>query len=241
MRKHVESAMPKSLVRVVSVCALAAGLGACSEATRFTEAPFANPFKTAQAPAVRDPVTTGSIGRSPSYQSQPVYQGSAPSAGVSSQPLAPPSAPVAMNSAPAPAAPSSSRGTGGWVAEGGTSVVVAHGETLDVISNRYGVPRTALMSVNGLSGNTVAPGTRLTVPVYNANAAAVASRAATSVQQPVAAARQEASRLAPVAAAPAGTLRAPAPAAAAASAAKARADAAPAEKTRVAADTRSMT
>ena len=60
MRKQVELAVPKSVVRVVSVCALAAGLGACSSDTlRFTEAPFSNPFQTAQAPASqRDPATT---------------------------------------------------------------------------------------------------------------------------------------------------------------------------------------
>ena len=69
MRKQVESVVPKSLVRLVSVCALAAGLGACSDATRFTEAPFANPFKTAQAPAPqRDPATTGSIRNAPPAQ-----------------------------------------------------------------------------------------------------------------------------------------------------------------------------
>ncbi|OYW61678.1 MAG: hypothetical protein B7Z40_18165, partial [Bosea sp. 12-68-7] len=58
----------------------------------------------------------------------------------------------------------------GWSAQGGSAIVLAQGETLDMISSRYGVPRAALMSTNGLSSPTVAPGTRLTIPVYNAAA-----------------------------------------------------------------------
>lgn len=165
MRKQVELVVPKSLVRLVSVCALAAGLGACSEATRFTEAPFANPFRTAQAPAPqRDPVTTGSIRNAP-----PAAAGS-----VSSQPLPPPTSAVALRASAPPQAVSGS--ANGWSAQGGTPIVVAHGETLDVISGRYGVPRAALMQVNGLSGAEVTPGTRIVVPVYNGGGAQSAAR-----------------------------------------------------------------
>lgn len=163
MRKQVEPVVPKSLVRLVSVCALAAGLGACSEATRFTEAPFANPFRTAQAPAPqRDPVTTGSIRNAP------------PAGSVSSQPLPPPTSAVALRSSAPPQAVSGS--ANGWSAQGGTPIVVAHGETLDVISGRYGVPRAALMQVNGLSSAEVTPGTRIVVPVYNGGGAQSAAR-----------------------------------------------------------------
>ena len=56
----------------------------------------------------------------------------------------------------------------GWSAQGGTPVVLAQGETLDTLSSRYGVPRAALISANGLSSPNVAPGTRITIPVYNA-------------------------------------------------------------------------
>lgn len=177
MRKQVELAVPKSVVRVVSVCALAAGLGACSsEAMRFTEAPFSNPFQTAQAPAPqRDPATTGSIGRNPPRQSYETASVSA-NPGVRSQPLAPPIASAAPRpapmTAPAPSAPGSSAG---WSAQGGTPIVVAHGETLEVISGRYGVPRSALMQANGLSGE-VTPGSRIVVPVYNGGGAQTAAR-----------------------------------------------------------------
>jgi murein DD-endopeptidase MepM/ murein hydrolase activator NlpD len=170
MRKQVEMVVPKSLVRLVSVCALAAGLGACSEATRFTEAPFANPFRTAQAPAPqRDPVTTGSIRNAP-----PAGQPVAAAGNVSSQPLPPPASAVALRASAPPQAMSGS--ANGWSAQGGTPIVVAHGETLDVISGRYGVPRAALMQVNGLSGAEVTPGTRIVVPVYNGGGAQTAAR-----------------------------------------------------------------
>lgn len=176
MRKQVELAVPKSVVRVVSVCALAAGLGACSsEAMRFTEAPFSNPFQTAQAPALqRDPVTTGSIGRSAPRQSYETAS-AAGNPGVRSQPLPPPTSSVAMRP-PQPAAPAPNAGSAsGWSAQGGTPIVVAHGETLDVISGRYGVPRSALMQANGLSGE-ITPGSRIVVPVYNGGGAQVAAR-----------------------------------------------------------------
>jgi len=177
MRKQVELAVSKSVVRAVSVCALAAGLGACSSDTlRFTEAPFSNPFQTAQAPASqRDPATTGSIGRNPPRQSYETASATG-NPGVRSQPLPPPTSPVASRSAPPSApAPSAPGSASGWSAQGGTPIVVAHGETLDVISGRYGVPRAALMQANGLSGE-VTPGSRIVVPVYNGGGSQTAAR-----------------------------------------------------------------
>ncbi|WID96421.1 peptidoglycan DD-metalloendopeptidase family protein [Bosea vestrisii] len=177
MRKQVELAVPKSVVRVVSVCALAAGLGACSsEALRFTEAPFSSPFKTAEAPASqRDPATTGSIGRGAPRQSYETASATG-NPGVRSQPLPPPTSSVALRSTP-PAAPAPSVGgsASGWSAQGGTPIVVAQGETLEVISGRYGVPRAALMQANGLSGEAT-PGSRIVVPVYNGAGAQTAAR-----------------------------------------------------------------
>lgn len=166
-------------LRASTACLLALGLSACSsEAMRFTDTPFDSPFKTAQAPA-RDPATTGSIGRS---VNAPVYSAPAPAtAAVRSQPLPPPQSAVALRAA----APQPVAGTAnGWSAQGGTPIVIAQGETLDTISSRYGVPRAALISANGLSSPNVAPGTRITIPVYNAAAAAAPAPA------PVAAPRQ---------------------------------------------------
>ncbi|RXT56718.1 hypothetical protein B6S44_05745 [Bosea sp. Tri-44] len=144
---------------------------------RFTEAPFGSPFKTAQTPASqRDPATTGSIGRSGPSQSYETASATG-NPGVRSQPLPPPTSSVAMRSTP-PAAPAPSVGGGsasGWSAQGGTPIVVAQGETLEVISGRYGVPRAALMQANGLSGEA-APGSRIVVPVYNGAGAQTAAR-----------------------------------------------------------------
>lgn len=173
MRSQAGSVKFSLVLRASTACLLALSVSACSsEAMRFTEAPFANPFKTAQASApARDPATTGSIGRS---ANAPVYSAPAPTmAAVRSQPLPPPQSAVELrNAAPRPVAGNAS----GWSAQGGTPIVVAQGETLDMISSRYGVPRAALISANGLSSPNVAPGSRLTIPVYSAAGAAPAPR-----------------------------------------------------------------
>ncbi len=169
MRSQAESINHRALRRLSTACLLAVGVSACSSDTmRFTETPFDNPFRTAQAP-VRDPATTGSIGRSASAPLQPV-----PSAPVvRAQALPPPQSAVALSSPPQAVSGSAS----GWSAQGGTPVVIAQGENLDMISSRYGVPRAALMSANGLSNANVPPGTRITIPVYNASGASVSAAA----------------------------------------------------------------
>lgn len=164
MRSQFGSAKPRIALRLSTACALALSVSACSsDAMRFTETPFESPFKTAQAPAQRDPVTTGSISR---VESAPLAAPSRPVA-VRSQSLPPPQSAVALRSAQ-PAAAAVAGSANGWSAQGGTPIVVAQGETLDMISSRYGVPRSALIASNGLSGASVAPGQRLIIPAYNA-------------------------------------------------------------------------
>ncbi|AMJ60218.1 LysM peptidoglycan-binding domain-containing M23 family metallopeptidase [Bosea sp. PAMC 26642] len=172
---------------------------------RFSDAPFTSPFKSAQAPAGgRDPATTGSLGRGGDAPSAS-YSAPAPAvASVRSQPLPPPQSSMAMRApAPAPASAPNAGSASGWSAQGGTPVVVAQGETLDVISSRYGVPRSALMSANGLSGSTLAPGSTVIIPVYNATASAARAPAA-------APAPREMVRSAPVPAEPRNVLARPA-------------------------------
>jgi murein DD-endopeptidase MepM/ murein hydrolase activator NlpD len=49
--------------------------------------------------------------------------------------------------------------------EGGTPIVVAHGETLETISHHYGVPVAAIMEANSISNPaTVHPGQHLVIP-----------------------------------------------------------------------------
>ncbi len=126
--------------------------------------------------------------RAPDYERPHV----APPMAVQSQPLAPPqsiaSRPIAaprpvlaqpveptFRPAPAPSAsimrtgPSS---VGGWSAEGGVPVVVAQGETAEMIATRYGVPTATLLSLNGYASRAqVQPGSRLVIPVYHAGGA----------------------------------------------------------------------
>ena len=165
------------LVRSVSRFAVVALLGgmaaACSSDTvRFSEAPFANPFAAKEA----DPPATGGIETAARM----------PRSSVQSAALAPP-ATRTTSAAPGynrPAAPSqsaralpTSTGPGGWSAEGGTAITVASGDTLAGISDRYGVPPKAILATNGLTANTVKPGTRIVIPVYNANGSTMAQAA----------------------------------------------------------------
>jgi murein DD-endopeptidase MepM/ murein hydrolase activator NlpD len=55
-----------------------------------------------------------------------------------------------------------------WQWEGGTAVTVAQGETLDSLSNRYGVPAPAIAQSNNLQPNApIYPGQRIVIPKYN--------------------------------------------------------------------------
>ena len=69
----------------------------------------------------------------------------------------------------------------GWTAQGGSAVTLGQGETLRTLAGRYGVPEAAIRSANNITG-TPAPGARIIIPVYHANAPvaapAVASAAA---------------------------------------------------------------
>jgi murein DD-endopeptidase MepM/ murein hydrolase activator NlpD len=142
--------------------------GCSSDATRLSD-PFTNPFASAST------------------------ESAAPTKHVASTPLnstyaaAPHQSPVASSTlAPAPATTSSIRGTttqpitgfgDGWSAAGGSPIIVADGETLDIISRRYGVPPSALLKVNGFSSaGQVHAGTRLVVPVYNNSGSKVADK-----------------------------------------------------------------
>lgn len=115
----------------------------------------------------------------------PDYDHPVPPAPIASAPLAPP-APVATYSAPAPAYAPTPRPTyalranpnslGGWSAEGGTPVIVAQGESADIIAQRYGVPVATLLSLNGYGPHAhLAPGSRLTIPTYRAKGSRIAA------------------------------------------------------------------
>src|SRR5262249_42999425 len=65
--------------------------------------------------------------------------------------------------APKPAA------SGNWTWEGGTPVTVAHGDTLEGIARRYGVPASAILQANNLTAPaSIHPGQQLVIPRYRA-------------------------------------------------------------------------
>jgi murein DD-endopeptidase MepM/ murein hydrolase activator NlpD len=129
-------------------------------------APAASPIASAPLPAA-SPIQSSPL--PPLGASRPNPSFSAPA--VSSPRLA-----SAVPAAAAPIATGTARNlatSGNWTAEGGTPIVVAQGETAEMLGARYGVPATALLAVNGLnSASQVQPGARMIIPVYNASRAA---------------------------------------------------------------------
>ncbi|HLH11147.1 MAG TPA: M23 family metallopeptidase [Methylovirgula sp.] len=123
--------------------------------------PFSNPFR-------------GDVDRMPTASIP------APTQPVQSRPLPPttgtrPLAYAPSYSAPSHAAYPAERATNiaGWTAEGGMPIVMAQGETPEVIARRYGIPTAALLKTNGFASSAeVRPGARLIIPTYNAALAA---------------------------------------------------------------------
>jgi murein DD-endopeptidase MepM/ murein hydrolase activator NlpD len=65
--------------------------------------------------------------------------------------------------------------TSPWSWEGGTAIIVAQGETIDVIAQRHNVPAAALVEANSLPpGAAIRPGQRLVIPRYTGAAPPVA-------------------------------------------------------------------
>lgn len=96
---------------------------------------------------------------------------------VEAQPLPAPSQPATVAAAPAPIytpaayTPSSGDVTGSasghWTWNGGAPVTVGHGETVESIARKHGVPAAALMQTNGIrEPGQIRPGQRLVIPRY---------------------------------------------------------------------------
>jgi murein DD-endopeptidase MepM/ murein hydrolase activator NlpD len=143
--------------RLALTGAAAGLLAGCASSERLSD-PLSNPFQTSanvQAPAA-----------------------AVPGSPVQSRPLGAPTASANSASQPNPriaaaAPPRGTQGAAGWSAQGGSPIVVAQGESAQILSNRYGVPVDALVRANGLaSASQVRPGTHIVIPVYNAALAA---------------------------------------------------------------------
>ncbi|MDF2812146.1 MAG: peptidase [Microvirga sp.] len=76
-------------------------------------------------------------------------------------------------------------------ANGGTQITVTSNDSLTMISQRYGVPASAILAANGMqNANQISPGTRLTIPAQGAAApvqiAAAPTRSAPAPAAPAA-------------------------------------------------------
>ncbi len=146
--------------------AFAALLAGCSsDATRLSESfssPFSNPFSGKSSVAAATPsAPTPQVAKTdlPTRTPQVAVSDSAP---------AQPSQPVTFN------------GGGKWTVAGGSPVVVGASDSVSTLSQRYGVPTSAILSANGYtSASQIKPGARVVIPVYNGNGPAVAEKPAT--------------------------------------------------------------
>ena len=144
--------------RVVLVGLIGAMASACStDSVRLSQA-FNNPFSASERVAQTTP-------------SAPTNVAAVPTSAVHSQALPP------VQTARAAPAPVTS-GSGGWMTAGGTRVTVATTDTLNTISQRYGVPASAILTANGLNAGQVTAGRQIVIPVYNASGAADPDRRA---------------------------------------------------------------
>jgi len=166
MRKQVCAGRVSLLSRVAVVSLIGGLAAACSSgSSRFSDGnPFSNPFESQPRNAqVAVAPETAPMQPSPAYS--PV-----PQQAVVSAPLQP----VASVSG------------GGWTAAGGTTIRVAQGDSLTSISNRYGVPTSAILSANRLaSASQVVPGHDLVIPVYSVSGAPAQVATAPKVAAPV--------------------------------------------------------
>jgi len=182
--------------RLVVLTAIAVGLAGCGSErfgdNRYNDnryaarpAPQPEPVGAYPGPAAMPP--SGRIEQAPlpppSGMSGPVsgpvsaapdagYTGGGRSMGMASYQPAAPVPPEITGSAPPrkPASPSSP-----WSWEGGTAIIVAQGETIDVIAQRHNVPAAALVEANSLPpGAAIRPGQRLVIPRYTGAAPAAA-------------------------------------------------------------------
>ena len=165
--KALSAVFGAKFIKITASVGVAALLAGCSsDSTRLSETfshPFANPFGASD---VADAATA------------------APTPKVVAQPLAAnASAPVQATSVAAaqPAQPVTGF-KGKWSTTGGSPVVVGATDNLSSVSQRYGVPSSAILSANGLSSAAdVKPGARIIIPVYNGSGAVAAAKPETDV------------------------------------------------------------
>lgn len=202
MRFPILDMRSRNLSRVAMIALVAAAAGGCSSDTgRFGGDPIytgSTPNQRAilgqgqpQQPAYqggnwRNVETTGSIApAAPPVSRQPLAQ---PVYAEQPQPYAVQPPVVQPPMAQAPMVQPSRVAATGWTGVGGSYVTAQHGDTVDSLSRRYGVPANAIAQVNGFAGGgALQPGQRVLMPVYGSNAPAPVAAAPQPVAPPPAA------------------------------------------------------
>lgn len=147
----------RTLKRVALIGIIGGGAAACSSDASRLGNPFSNPFS--------EPAATGSL---PDGKLKPAA--ALPTGRIQSEALSAPATPRPVTAAAPPATRVASTGAAGWSAQGGTQITVSQSDSLNQMSTRFGVPASAILSANGLTGaGQITPGRQIVIPVYNAS------------------------------------------------------------------------
>jgi hypothetical protein len=202
MFAFVEPLRSRAVSRLALLAALAAGLASCSNDTsRFGENPWANKPQSSNSGNAGSNEVTGSIPQAHSAPSHRVESSALPPPGPSASAAPsygggsgigayqPPARPEVTGSVqprqPAPQiAPREPAQAWSW--DGGTPIVVAQGETLDMISRRHGVAPSAILQANNMtSAAQLRPGQRLVIPRVQHQMSAAPQVSAPATRVPV--------------------------------------------------------
>jgi len=191
--------------RVAVLALVGVAAAGCSDSRRFDSSPFASNDR--QAPPPQRQETTGSIASRPAPNgrveaqqlpapSQPttvVAQGGYASGaqGLGAYRPSPQNSDVTGSVAarpasapPPPPPPPPPKPAGAWTWDGGSPVTVGHGEDVETIARRYGVPASAIVQTNGFNnGSEIKPGQRLVIPRYVSGSAPLPPPQQTPVAQ----------------------------------------------------------
>jgi murein DD-endopeptidase MepM/ murein hydrolase activator NlpD len=165
MSECAELFVKRNFVRFALTGLVGIWLSGCSaDTSRFGDSPFTNPFSAASNDAA---APTPRVASTPLASANPKYVTSAHPNPVAVSALPAP-APATTGQIRQPASQPVGGSAVGWTPIGGSPVIVAEGDNLNGLSQRYGVPTAALMSANGLSSpSQIHGGMRIVVPVYN--------------------------------------------------------------------------
>jgi murein DD-endopeptidase MepM/ murein hydrolase activator NlpD len=160
------------IARMLAAALIAAAAAGCSDASRFGDNAFSNPFASRREAAYQPPPA----------QAAPVARvEAAPLNAQSASPLPPPTPPPV---APAPGYYSQRDTTGSLTndysgAAGAITITVASGDTVDAIARRYGVSSAAIVQANRLSSAaSIQAGQSLVIPRQHSAIRDVASKPA---------------------------------------------------------------